>query len=150
TYGHDLDAIATCDAAQRIAAHSNAYFTLAPGSPSLATHSATAADLLRRDSGITTIYRTAASLGLVSGDYIDALASDGFSNVFSLAPGSPTLSSSLPLCFGGGPVAIGPAYLIADPSLFGSLCVLVRASAMAPLPPDNIDALDISDDDDED
>jgi len=70
------------------------YFTLASGSPTLATLGAAPRDVLRSRvgaSGAPTIWKTGAQLGLVSGDVIDALATDGTTVYFSLAPGSPTL-----------------------------------------------------------
>ena len=70
------------------------YFTLATGSPSLATLGATPRDVLRSRTGASgspTIWKTGAQLGLVSGDLIDALATNGTTVYFSLAPGSPTL-----------------------------------------------------------
>ncbi len=70
------------------------YFTLAAGSPTLATLGATPRDVLRSRTGSTgspTIWKTGAQLGLVSGDVIDALATNGTTVYFSLAPGSPTL-----------------------------------------------------------
>jgi hypothetical protein len=70
------------------------YFTLAPGSPSLVTLGANPRDILRSRvgaSGTATLWQSGSALGLVAGDAIDALATDGSSFYFSLAPGSPTL-----------------------------------------------------------
>jgi len=70
------------------------YLTLAAASPTLAILGAGPLDVLRSRVGSTgapTIYTAGASLGLVSGDVIDALAIQGTSVRFSLAPGSPTL-----------------------------------------------------------
>ncbi len=70
------------------------YLTLGPGSPTLAALGAGAEDVLRSQvggSGGATLWLAGASLGLVPGDAIDALASDGVSVRFSLAAGSPTL-----------------------------------------------------------
>jgi hypothetical protein len=70
------------------------YFALAPGSPSLATLGAGSQDLLRSPQapgGAPVVWITGASLGLVSGDVVDALATDGSQVHFSLADGSPTL-----------------------------------------------------------
>jgi hypothetical protein len=70
------------------------YFTLAAGSPTLAALGAGPQDLLRSPVGATgpaTLWTTGASLGLVAGDVIDALATDGNAVQFSLAAGSPTL-----------------------------------------------------------
>jgi hypothetical protein len=70
------------------------YLTLAAGSPTLALLGAGPQDVLRSRVGATgapSLFVTGASLGLVPGDAIDALASEGTSVRFSLAPGSPTL-----------------------------------------------------------
>ena len=70
------------------------YFSLAPGSPSLATIAAGPEDILESRvgvSGTATVWRFGSTLGLVPGDAIDAIATDGSSVYFSLAPGSPTL-----------------------------------------------------------
>lgn len=70
------------------------YFALESGSPSLAALSAGPQDILRSRVGVSgsaTLWRLGSSLGLVVGDVIDALATDGSVVYFSLAPGSPTL-----------------------------------------------------------
>jgi hypothetical protein len=70
------------------------YFSLASGSPSLATLGAGPQDILQSRvgaAGSATLWLSGSSLGLVAGDAIDALATDGSSVYFSLAPGSPTL-----------------------------------------------------------
>jgi len=70
------------------------YFTLASGSPTLTTLGATPRDILRSRIGSTgapTIWKTGGSLGLIAGDVIDAVATDGTTVYFSLAPDSPTL-----------------------------------------------------------
>ncbi len=70
------------------------YFSLAEGSPSLASLGAEPRDILQSrvgSSGAATLWRSGSNLGLVVGDVIDALATDGNSVYFSLAPGSPTL-----------------------------------------------------------
>jgi hypothetical protein len=70
------------------------YLTLAAGSPTLVPLGAGPHDILQSAVGVggsVSVWRAGASLGLVSGDAIDALATDGASVYFSLAPGSPTL-----------------------------------------------------------
>jgi len=70
------------------------YLTLAAGSPTLAALGAGPQDVLRSRVGSTgapMVFAAGASLGLVPGDVIDALATNGTSLRFSLAPGSPTL-----------------------------------------------------------
>ena len=78
------------------------YFSLAAGSPSLAAFGYSAADILRTvGGGQPTLFASAATLGLQSGDDVDALClresgdqTFGAGDVlyFSLAPGSPSLS----------------------------------------------------------
>jgi hypothetical protein len=70
------------------------YFSLAPGSPTLATLGAGPQDVFRSRvgaAGSATLWLAGSTLGLVAGDVIDALATDGSTVYFSLAPGSPTL-----------------------------------------------------------
>jgi hypothetical protein len=70
------------------------YFSLALGSPSLAGLGAGPQDILRSrvgGSGSATVWMLGSTLGLVAGDALDALATDGSNVYFSLAPGSPTL-----------------------------------------------------------
>jgi len=75
------------------------YFTLAPGSPSLARIPAVASDILTRasGSGAPTIAVNHSALGLQSGDAIDAMCMFSPPSVggvsFSLAPGSPSLTA---------------------------------------------------------
>jgi hypothetical protein len=69
-------------------------FSLAAGSPTLATIGAGPQDILRSRvgaSGSATLWRMGSSVGLVIGDAIDGTATDGTSVYFSLRPGSPTL-----------------------------------------------------------
>ena len=64
------------------------YFTLATGSPSLASIGVNESDILRSRvgaSGSPTLFIAGSSLGLVSGDVIDALATNGAATFFSLA-----------------------------------------------------------------
>jgi len=70
------------------------FLTLAEGSPSLTTIGAQPEDILMSGVGVAgaaTLWRSGNTLGLVAGDVIDALATDGSDVYFSLAPGSPTL-----------------------------------------------------------
>lgn len=74
------------------------YLTLAPGSPTLSALGAGAGDLLlHQPDGHISVWKTAAELGLVSGDVIDAFqfadtpVPGQWELLFSLAPGSPTL-----------------------------------------------------------
>ena len=70
------------------------FFTLAPGSPTLTTLGATPTDILQAAVGVSappTVWTSGASLGLQSGDVIDALATNQTSIYFSLAAGSPSL-----------------------------------------------------------
>jgi hypothetical protein len=141
----DLIALATCDPASLANAYSFPatfwlYFTLGPGSPSLGMIGATSGDILKALFPFPSlgVVVPAASLGLGSGDVIDALAFNALSGtaVFSLAPGSPTLAS----------IAAGPADLLTGPGPM----VIVSATALGLLPTDDIDALDIGTDADGD
>jgi hypothetical protein len=70
------------------------YFVLAPGSPTLGVLGTGPESILASrvgTSGSPSVWRTGASLGLQSGDAIDALATNGTAVHFSLAPGSVTL-----------------------------------------------------------
>jgi hypothetical protein len=70
------------------------YFALAPGSPTLAALGAGAHDILQAPTGAggsAGVWLAGSALGLVAGDAIDALATDGTTVYFSLAPGSPAL-----------------------------------------------------------
>jgi hypothetical protein len=69
------------------------YFSLAPGSPTLSTLGAGAQDILIAPAGggSAALWLAGSALGLVAGDVIDALSSDGGMVYFSLAPDSPTL-----------------------------------------------------------
>jgi len=70
------------------------YFALAAGSPTLAALGAGSQDILEAPAGAggsTQVWKFGSTLGLVAGDTIDALATDGVTVYFSLAPGSPAL-----------------------------------------------------------
>ena len=70
------------------------YFALAAGSPSLVSLGAAPRDILRSGvgaGGAPSVWLLGSALGLVAGDAIDAIATDGATVYFSLAPGSPTL-----------------------------------------------------------
>ncbi len=121
------------------------YFTLAPGSPSLAAIPATPADILVENPPgflAPVVAVPAAGLGLVAGDVIDALevGGGGVLNVFSLAPGSPTLaacgfSAADLIGFGAPPCILSfPAVVLGIP----------------PPPPSNIDAVAVGFDTDSD
>jgi hypothetical protein len=139
----DMRALATCDPT-----HENfgtTLVTLAAGSPSLATLGLTPADVLiaNFNGPLLGAWFTSASLGLVAGDVIDALAVDintiGSRAVYSLAPGSPTLA-----LLGASPADILQTIWPGSPT------VLVPATALGLLPTDDIDALDIVPDFDSD
>ncbi|MBX3051472.1 MAG: hypothetical protein KF753_08370 [Caldilineaceae bacterium] len=113
------------------------YFTLAPGSPTLALSEATAADVLVTGFAfVPSIYATAAELGLTSGDAIDALCLYENGNgiydsddqiLFSLTSASPSLAT----LGGNGASILAP----------GPLQVVNRADKLGLLPTDEIDAL---------
>jgi hypothetical protein len=126
----------TCDGTPEAAI----YLTLAPGSPTLTLLGASAADILV--SGVEfvpMVWASAADLGLAATDHIDALClhedGDGvYSNadqlLFSLAPGSPTLTT----------LSASPADLLRP----GLVAVGVPASALGLLTTDDVDALTCS------
>jgi hypothetical protein len=96
----DVDAI---DEVLPLAADSPVYFSLTPGSPTLAALGADPADILVSVGGLVSVYVAAARLGLRRGDDVDALClkenSDGVYTSgrdeirISLAPDSPTLAT---------------------------------------------------------
>lgn len=90
--GDDIDALEACGLAGM--GPTQIFFTLAPGSPSLGTLGASAADVLTAPpGGSPAVLYSAASMGLAAGDVVDALAMDGSTVWLSLAPGSPTLGA---------------------------------------------------------
>lgn len=93
----DVDAIVACDLS-KFPPGSPVWFTLGPGSPTLAALGATSADILTAPlgGGAITVAAPAATHGLGPGDVIDGLAYDGTTFWFSLAPGSPGLGSAGP------------------------------------------------------
>lgn len=112
------------------------WFSLAAGSPSLAAAGATAGAILvtRQDLGVT-VWASAADLGLGVGDAINALClrenGDGVYDsddlvMFSLAPGSPTLTA----------LKLTSADLLRT----GPLRVAYRGSSMGLAPADALDA----------
>lgn len=91
----NVDAVDGCSLTAFVATYvvPTIYFTLAPGSPTLGGLAATAADVLSAPGGgPVAVAFPAPAIGLIPGaDVIDALAFDGTTLWFSLAPGSPTL-----------------------------------------------------------
>lgn len=139
----NLSALATCDWQSALAYFWPVYFTLGPGSPTLGFLGAGPADILGHTFGVPGLpffFLPGAAVGLVPGDVIDALALNigGPPLVISLAPGSPTL----------GLLGASPADLIRVGG--GPPAVFVPAPALGLLPFDDIDALDISLDADND
>lgn len=116
------------------------FFTLAPGSPSLAAQGRRAADILWTVGGAQPgVYASAATLGLVTADAIDGLCiADGGSTgvpafnlqddrvFFSLAPGSPSL----------GDIGAGAADLLSP----GPQLAVARAD-LGLRPADDVDAM---------
>ena len=141
----DLAALATCDPFWGLGGWfgPSVFFTLAAGSPTLALLGATPADILWHPFGGANpppiMFMPGAALGLLPGDVIDGLALNaaGPPVVISLAPGSPTLAA-----LGGA----SPADLISVPPP----AIFLPAVVMGLLPVDDIDALDISIDADND
>ncbi len=129
----ELAAMAACDAGTGpLFAGGPLFFTLAPGSPTLAALAAGPADVLAAPvGGPPAIFAPAFALGLGPGDVIDALSWDGVGfGYFSLAPGSPTL----------GVIGAGPADLLVPGFPPG---VAVAGAAMGLAAGDNIDAIDV-------
>lgn len=126
------------------------YLTLAAASPSLATVSAGAADILSADPDYgLLIWATAADLGLGAGDRIDALCLNENGNglfdsgdqlLFSLAAGSPTLTSlsaSTADLLQAGPQVVTPAArlgLAISDDLDAALCTAAYAAFTASTP----------------
>jgi hypothetical protein len=144
----DLSGLAMCDGVHN--QPGVMAFTLAPGSPSLVTLGGTPATVFTTNFGLPQfgvgVWFTQIYLGLVNGDAIDAMAYDNlnFSTsrlVFSLAPGSPTLT-----LIGAGPADI----LIATLPAMGPPSVLISAATLGLAATDNVDALAISTDFDAD
>jgi hypothetical protein len=122
------------------------YFTLAPGSPTLAAIPASPGDVLVQPIGPGGLPPMIAiplpAMGLVAGDIVDALEvppGAGFA-LFSLAPGSPSLG--------------GCGYLVGDVLMSGfgpcGAVLGVPSAALGLTPPDNIDALAMNGDADGD
>lgn len=125
----DITALALCPATG--AAFAGASFTLAPGSPTLGLIGATGADILFNVAFATPyIGISAALLGLVPGDVIDAFDFSGAGGtIFSLAPGSPSLGAC--------------GFTAADIIVLGSgggCAISLAGSALGLAPGDNIDA----------
>jgi hypothetical protein len=133
------------------------FFSLGPGSPTLAGLGASAADILVSGPGAgpVSVFATAPELGLVAGDDVDALClmkaglpspvlrygfgPAGFPPVgnaltdwivFSLAPGSPSLAT----------LGVGPADLLVSKFAFGA-ALWASAAQIGLLPTDDLDAL---------
>jgi hypothetical protein len=140
----DVNALATCDPLNNPTGGS--LVTLAPGSPSLTTLGLTAMDSIAANfmqGPLLGQWMGGAMIGLVTGDVIDALAVDSNTSntraIFSLAPGSPTLTS-----LGASPADILESIVPGPPT------VLVTAATLGLLVTDDIDALDIVVDSDAD
>ncbi len=159
--GDELNALSTCNVPTNPSAL--AYFTLAPGSPSLATcrimvpadpwgpmRCATAADvfMVNYGSGVPPmVYRRAEFLGLnFALDVIDALAYrwGGISVVISLAPGSPTLGACSPFPTPCGPEdLLGAGTALPAGALVPPPSVLVAGATLGLVTGDNLDAVDM-------
>jgi hypothetical protein len=127
------------------------YFSLAPGSPTLAGANprlpggARPADILVYDPGhdSVSVYLAAADLGLLPGDNIDALSFNALTGdlLFSLGPGSPSLPGTA-ICPGGctaGDLIRAPGLVCGPiPCLSGG----VGFAAAGEAPGDDLDAAD--------
>lgn len=135
----ELSAMSSCDASRMVGAL--AFFTLAPGSPTLALLGVGTEDILIAPFGVgvpPVLALPGVAFGLLPGDVIDALAFDlGTGAVlFSLAPGSPSL--------------FGVVFSPADIFFAGGGGVAIPGAALGLAFADNIDALDIGLDADSD
>jgi hypothetical protein len=115
-------------------------FSLAPGSPTLTALGANAATILT-DGPPVQILRTHLQLGLDASDVIDALSVSPTGNMlYSLAAGSPTLSA----------IGAGPGDILRYDDGIPAATVAIPANAIGLAPGDDLDALDVSQDDDGD
>jgi hypothetical protein len=146
----ELSAVSTCSALNPALAGAPVYFTLAPGSPTLLLLGAGGGDVLTTSFGTgatpTVAFPYQGSGQLCPGDVIDGLAYDPSLGVplFTLAPGSPTLSA-----FG---LSAADVVVMSGSEICG---VVAPAVQLAPfffglLPSDNIDGLDAAADADAD
>jgi len=130
----ELTNLASCDPTERLAAGATAYFTLAPGSPTLTALSANAATVLASTGGgPPVVHLTSAALGLSPADVIDAFAYTGggpSGTLFSLAPGSPTL----------GMLGFFPSDLLTK--AFAPAIAIPGSTLGLLVPTDNLDAVD--------
>ncbi len=125
----DLEALSSCAPGPILNGGGVVFFTLASGSPSLTALGGGPADVLLSSGSVLSVFATAASMGLLPSDEIDALAAVVGIAAFFLTPGSPTLAA----------IGAGPGDVIREgfpPT------VLIPAAALGLAPGDNIDALD--------
>lgn len=131
------------------------FFSLAPGSPTLAGLAASPADILVSGPGAASIFANASEIGLVAGDDVDAIclmkaglpspvlrygfgapgvppAGNALTDwiVFSLAPGSPSLAT----------LGVSPADLLVSKFAFAAV-VWAEETQIGLLASDNLDAL---------
>ena len=138
------------DALAGLAAATTPLFSASGASPSLSTLPGTAsgANIFRSNLATTTLYATFSQLGLQQADDVDAAVvfdtnSDGVFNgsdqvLFSLAPGSPSLSTLAGASAAGAAADVFSVSFGAAPQLFASAAQLGLGAAS-----DDIDALDI-------
>ena len=130
----DMDALSWGGFA--VGADDDIFFSLSPGSPTLTTLGSSPADILRvRIGEEPSVYRSAASLGLQTGDDIDAIClfreDDVEVFLFSLSRGSPTLAA----------IGASPADLLIEVEGAALPAVFKRALQYGLLATDNIDAV---------
>jgi len=157
----DLDAFSSCDPLHAANLGVGVFFTLAPGSPTLALFGASSADIFVSGplGGFTpSPHKSAATMGLSAADVIDALAYDFYGTgtaFFSLAASSPSLTTLYTGCLSGTLQVVGPEDAFYT-GFGGSACVLdtpaaVKLSTIYGFAPgDELDALDARPDADAD
>jgi len=122
------------------------YYTLAPGSPSLAAIPASTADVIMKPPGAAppVVGVPAAALGLVPADIIDGLevSAGGAVVIASLAPGSPSL--------GGCGYTPGEVLVFTPPDPPCAPTSVIPAGALGLAAGDNVDALAVNFDSDGD
>ena len=163
--GDELNALSTCDAGPLMG--TRAYFTLAPGSPTLAAcvatvpatgRCATSSDILTTFFGSgapPTVALSAGLLGLTAAtDVVDALAYQvaGGQLAFSLAPGSTTLGACSPpvIACNAADVLLATPILFPAGAIIPPPTVFVSGASMGLTAADDLDALDLAVDPDND
>lgn len=118
------------------------YYSLAPGSPTLTSLSASSADILESEAGVALIGVSHVNLGLDAADDVDALSGNvgvggGETIHVSLSPGSPSLAAN-----GWNPTFVLTSFNFGGG--FNSLFVDLTEFDLGLLDTDNLDALELA------